>query len=80
MALRARWNVETIVERLAEQGYRFHTNDDRQEPVVAHRQPGPGVPRLVAWLQERFDLVPMRLLSWVRLVGDVGWLAPIRDG
>ena len=73
MARRARWNVETIVERLAEQGYRFHTNDDHQEPVVPHSQPGSGAPRLVAWLQERFDVVPMTLLSWVRLVGDV-WL------
>jgi hypothetical protein len=73
MARRARHNIEIIVERLAEQGYRFHTNDDHQEPVVPTHPPGADAPRLVAWLQANFDAVPMTLLSWVRLVGDV-WL------
>jgi hypothetical protein len=73
MASRARQNVETIVARLAEQGYRFHTNDDDQTPIVPHSAPGPAAPDLAAWLQARFGMVPLTLLSWVRLVGDV-WL------
>jgi hypothetical protein len=73
MARRSKRNIEVIVDRLTEQGYRFHTNDDDQNPVVPTNPPGPHAPRLVAWLQGRFDAVPMTLLSWVRLVGDV-WL------
>jgi hypothetical protein len=73
MASRARQNVEVIVTRLAEQGYRFHANDDDETPVVPHHPPGPDSPALAAWLQARFDMVPLTLLSWVRLVGDV-WL------
>jgi hypothetical protein len=73
MASRARQNIETIVSRLTEQGYRFHTNDDDQTPVVPHHPPGPHAPELAAWLQAHFGMVPLTLLSWVRLVGDV-WL------
>jgi hypothetical protein len=73
MARRARWNIEVIVERLNEQGYRFHANDDDQTPVVPHRPPGPHAPRVIEWLQSHFDRVPMTLLSWTRHVGDV-WL------
>jgi len=73
MARRARRNIETIVERLDEQGYRFHANDDDLTPVVPHRPPGADAPRIVEWLQSHFDRVPMTLLSWARHVGDV-WL------
>lgn len=73
MARRARHNVEHIVERLTEQGYRFHTNDDEQTAEKPHRPPTAGAPALADWLQERFEMVPMTLLSWVRIVGDV-WL------
>lgn len=32
MAHRARNNIEIIVERLSNDGYRFHSNDDEQTP------------------------------------------------
>lgn len=73
MARRARRNVELIIGRLTVQGYQFHTNDDAQTAVTPYFPPGPGAPELAGWLQERFGAVPMTLLSWVRLVGDV-WL------
>jgi hypothetical protein len=73
MAWRARQNIETIVTRLAEQGYRFHRNDDAQTPIVPHHPPSRGAAELAAWLQAHFGMVPLTLLSWVRLVGDV-WL------
>ena len=73
MARRARHNVEMIVERLTGQGYRFHDNDDAQAPVVPWVPPTAGAAQHAAWLQERFGPVPMTVLSWVRIVGDV-WL------
>lgn len=73
MARRARHNVEVIVERLADQGYRFHSNDDEQTPVTPHHLPGPQAQGVADWLVGRFGSVPMTLLSWMRIVGDV-WL------
>jgi len=73
MALRARHNIELIVGRLREQGYRFHTNDDAQDPVEPLRIPTGGAAALLSWLEERFGPVPMVISSWLRLVGDV-WL------
>ncbi|MFC5098144.1 hypothetical protein [Amycolatopsis plumensis] len=73
MARRARHNVELIVERLSEDGYRFHTNDDERAPVLGHIPPTPAAAAHADWLQQRFDTVPMTLLSWLRIVGDV-WL------
>ncbi|MFB7874958.1 hypothetical protein ACFC06_06850 [Nocardia sp. NPDC056064] len=73
MALRARRNIEVIVERLTESGYRFHTNDDDQVPVVPFIPATENAAEHARWLGERFGAVPMTLLSWVRLVGDV-WL------
>jgi hypothetical protein len=73
MARRARRNIEVIVGRLTEQGYRFHANDDEQGPVTPYYPPGPESSQMADWLQGRFGAVPMTLLSWVRIVGDV-WL------
>lgn len=73
MARLARQNLDVIIARLAEQGYRFHENDNDQTPVTPHHAPSPGGPDLADWLVARFGPVPMTLLSWVRLVGDV-WL------
>jgi hypothetical protein len=73
MARRARRNIEVIIERLSGAGYRFHSNDDAQEPVTPHFPPAAGAAAHANWLQQRFGPVPMTLLSWVRLVGDV-WL------
>lgn len=73
MARRARSNIEMLVERLSDAGYRFHTNDDVQETVVPHIPPTADASALAVWLTEQFGVVPMTLLSWVRIVGDV-WL------
>lgn len=71
MALRARHNVEVIVERLTQDGFRFHTNDDKQTPVTPHIPPSQTASQHADWLEQRFGPVPLTLLSWVRLVGDV---------
>ncbi|MBT8225861.1 MAG: hypothetical protein HKP61_14330 [Dactylosporangium sp.] len=73
MARRARHNIELIVERLASDGYRFHTNDDEQTPVPPHVPPTAAAAAHADWLEQRFHAVPLTLLSWVRIVGDV-WL------
>jgi hypothetical protein len=73
MAHRARHNVEVIVERLTNDGYRFHSNDDEQTLETPYVPPTATATDQADWLQERFGAVPMALLSWVRLVGDV-WL------
>src|SRR5215510_9163469 len=72
MAVRARHNIEVIVERLTQDGFRFHTNDE-QTPVTPHFPPTPTAAQHADWLEERFEPVPLTLLSWIRLVGDV-WL------
>jgi hypothetical protein len=73
MARRARQNIEVIVERLSNDGYRFHTNDDAQTPVRPHTSPTADAGAHAEWLEQQFQQVPMTLLSWVRIVGDV-WL------
>lgn len=73
MAIRARHNVEVIVERLHRAGYRFHSNDDDQTPQAPHFAPSPTASEHAAWLEASFGPVPMTVLSWVRHVGDV-WL------
>jgi hypothetical protein len=64
-----------IVERLASAGYRFHFNDHdhEQAPVTPCFPPTAASAEVATWLEERFGSVPMTLLSWLRLVGDV-WL------
>jgi hypothetical protein len=73
VARRARQNVEIIIERLRNEGYVFHTNDDAQTPVVPHLPPGRRAEDVLDWLGNRFEHVPMTLVSWLRHVGDV-WL------
>jgi hypothetical protein len=72
MARRARRNVEVLIRRLTDAGYRFHTNNDAQAPVTPHRPPTAAAGQLADWLQEHMGPVPMTLLSWLRLTGDVG--------
>jgi hypothetical protein len=62
-----------IVERLTRDRFRFHTNDDEQTPRTPHIPPTPTAAQHADWLEQRFGPVPLTLLSWVRLVGDV-WL------
>ncbi|MGA4732036.1 hypothetical protein ACPB67_31870 [Micromonospora taraxaci] len=73
MARRARSNIETLVMRLREQGYRFHQNDDDQTPTEPYAPPGPKADELLHWLEQRLGPLPMVLTSWIRIVGDV-WL------
>jgi len=73
MAWRARRNVGVIIRRLSDAGYRFHANDDAQAPVTPHFPPTAGAQAQAGWLQEHLGPVPLALLSWVRIVGDV-WL------
>lgn len=73
MARRARQNVDVIIERLTEQGYRFHTNDDAETPVTPHRPPGPRAEAVTAWLDDHIGAVPLTVTAWLSHVGDV-WL------
>lgn len=73
MAMRARSNIETIIDRLTTQGFSFHSNDDERSPVVPFRPPSSTVPEAIAAVEENWGPVPMVVSSWMRLVGDV-WL------
>jgi hypothetical protein len=73
MARRARHNVEVIVQRLVNDGYQFHTNDDKQTPVTPHVPPTVTADADADWLEQLFGAIPMTLRSWIRIVGDV-WL------
>ena len=50
MALRARFNIEMLVERLTSQGFLFHSNDDQRIPVCPFQPANPAARRLVTWL------------------------------
>lgn len=71
MATRARHNVEVIVQRLKHDGFRFHSNHDAQAPEIPHIPPTRAAADHGAWLEERFGPIPLTLLSWIRIVGDV---------
>jgi hypothetical protein len=71
MAGRARENVEVIVERLSSEGYRFHLNDDAQTSTTPYVPPGGRGRRTCRLAGGTLRPVPMTVLSWVRLVGDV---------
>lgn len=73
MARRARRNVELLVDRLSQQGYRFHVNDWKQSSIVPFYPAAGAADERADWLVSTFEAVPMTLLSWVRIVGDV-WL------
>jgi hypothetical protein len=73
MARRASQNVEVIVERLTADGYRFHANNDEQTSQPPHVAATATAAEHADWLEERFGDVPMTVLSWTQLVGDV-WL------
>jgi hypothetical protein len=73
MARRARRNVEMITGRLIGQGYRFHRNDDEQTPAVPWVPPTAAAGQYANWLTAQTGPVPLTVLSWIRIVGDV-WL------
>lgn len=73
MATRARHNIEVIVDRLAQDGFRFHINDDHQTPITPYIPPTPTAAQHADWLEQHFGPLPLTLLSWIRIVGDV-WL------
>ena len=78
-ARRAGQNIAIVVERLTEQGFIFHANDDGQTPVASHYPPGRVAESVVDWLLSHFGAVPMTLLSWLRLVGDVWFVGTHPD-
>jgi hypothetical protein len=51
MAVRARHNIEVIVELLMQDGFRFHTNDDEQTPVTPHIPPTAAAAQHADWLE-----------------------------
>src|ERR1700758_5621236 len=63
MARRARRNVEMIVGRLTDQGYRFHHNDDEQTPAVPWVPPTAAAGEYADWLVTQTRHVPMTGLS-----------------
>ena len=79
MAHRARHNVETIVERLRRQGFRFHTNDDDQQPVEPFLPASDEAGALLDRLTELTGPIPLTVASWLRRVGDVWWVGTHPD-
>jgi hypothetical protein len=79
-SIRARHNIELIVDRLSNDGYRFHTNDDDQTSVPPYIPPTPAAAAHADWLEQRFGEVPVTLLSWFGSSGMSGWWAPTRSG
>ncbi|GHH77309.1 hypothetical protein [Promicromonospora soli] len=73
MAVRARWNVETLVDRLQADGFVAAENDDDGTPRPAHFPPSDGASALADWMEEAFAPFPMTVAAWIRQVGDV-WL------
>ncbi|WP_051433270.1 hypothetical protein [Promicromonospora kroppenstedtii] len=73
MGVRARRNVETIVDRLQADGFVAERNDDEATPRPAHFPPSDGAADLADWLEETFAPFPMTVSAWIREVGDV-WL------
>lgn len=71
MARRARRNIDTLVERLHNQGYRFFNEPEDTLPTVPHVPPTPEVEEHLRQLESLVGPVPMALASWMRLVGDV---------
>jgi hypothetical protein len=70
MAWRARLNIEVIIERLTSAGYLFHS-PDAIRARTPHIPSTPTAEEHAVWLEDRFGPVPMTVLSWVRIVGDV---------
>jgi hypothetical protein len=73
MACRARWNVETLVDRLQADGFTATRNDDDATPRPAHVPPTEDASALADWMEEAFAPFPMTVAAWIRQVGDA-WL------
>lgn len=73
MALRARRNVEVLVERLGEAGFDPQNNDDEGRSRPVYVPPGWGAPALASWLNSTYGPIPLTTAAWIREVGDV-WL------
>ncbi|MFI9487362.1 hypothetical protein ACIG47_13310 [Promicromonospora sp. NPDC052451] len=58
MASRARWNVETLVDRLEVDGFVAARNDDDSTPRPAHLPPSDGACALADWMEEAFAPFP----------------------
>jgi len=69
--IRARQNVETIIERLTGQGYRFGDTDNEGGASVPLAPPDPHTPAFLDWLEGRFGPIPLTARAWAEIVGDV---------
>ena len=73
LSTRARRNIETLIERLTGQGYRFHANDDDQDTVVPPAGSDPGCSRTAELAGRAVRPAPLTLPAWIRIAGNV-WL------
>ncbi len=78
MARRARHNIDTLVARLSEI-YEF-TAPDWEEPCEPLLLPDPGLDEFLARLDRQVGPLPLSLLSWARIVGDVWLVGLFTDG
>ena len=78
MAHRARHNVNLIVERLRNDGYRFHSNDDAQTPGPPFVRANAGAGEHADWLQRAVGPVPMTVRPGYGWSGTCGWSGRIR--
>src|SRR5262245_51457468 len=65
---RAKRNVETLIDRLRGQGYRFGdpwNAEGAEEPLAL---PDDKTPAFVAWLEKRFGPLPLTVRAWIEVV------------
>lgn len=76
MARRARQNIEMIVGRLSQDGFQFHTNDDDRRPLTPYIPPSATAAHYAERLDQKFGPLPLTLIAWIRIVGDVWLVGP----
>lgn len=70
--IRVRQNLETLVSNLKVEDYEFvDTNDGSLSPTVPLTTPDERSNEFVAWLESKIGPLPLSLLAWIRIVGDV---------
>ncbi len=71
---RAGRNVQTLIERLRGQGYRFGDPWNEDGARKPHAPPDEHTPAFVSWLEKRFGHLAMTARTWIEVVGDVSLL------
>lgn len=80
MARRAQRNIETLIDRLDGQGYVFHSNDGRRNPVRPYYPATERGGLALAWLGEHVGTVPWRCRRGFGWWATFGSLGPIHIG